>query len=137
MDTPIGFPDPRAAIRDLLRDLLAKRDDDYVAGVTVSVKDPPQADEVPVSPYIQIISDGRYRDSRLNGRATIRVLVWHSDDGLGERLASLCEGLLLAASSRDIRSISPLVGPIPTGDPDTGLPMSYFTITARLRPINL
>lgn len=137
MDTPIDFPDPRLAVRDILRAVLATREEPFVAGVTVSTKAPPISDARPVLPYIQVFSDGRYRDTRLNGRATVRVIVWHTDDGLGERLASLCEALLLAASSAEIRAISPLVGAIPTGDPDTGEPMSYFTVTARLRPTNI
>ncbi|CCQ44314.1 hypothetical protein ARTSIC4J27_238 [Pseudarthrobacter siccitolerans] len=60
--------------------------------------------------------------------------MWHKDEGLGEELASLCEALLLSSASPEIRGFSPLTGSIPTGDPDTGAPMSYFTLTARLSP---
>lgn len=137
MDTAVMFPDPQLAVRDLLRVLLAGRAEAYAQGVTVSTKAPPGTDEAPVLPYIQIQSDGRFRDARLNGRASVRVIVWHKDVGLGENLAGLAEALLLAGSSDRIRGASPLTGPMPTGDPDTGAPMSYFTITARLRPSNL
>ena len=129
MDTAVTFPDPQLAVRDLLRELLADRPEAYAAGAVVSTKGP-----TGVLPYIQVRSDGSFRDARLNGRASIRVVVWHKDEGLGVSLAALAEGLLLAASSDRIRSASSLTGPIPTGDPDTGAPMSYFTITARLRP---
>ncbi|WGH20303.1 tail terminator [Arthrobacter phage MaGuCo] len=130
----IVFPDPQLAVRDLIRSLLAGRSDADAGSAKVSTRSPDGDDARPVLPYVQVRSDGRYRDARLDGRATVRVTVWHKDEGLGDRLASLIEGLLLASSSADVRGCSPLVGPIPTGDPDTGAPMSYFTITARLRP---
>lgn len=137
MDTPIVFPDPQRAVRDLLRVLLADRPEASVAGATVSTRDLPGADENYPLPYIQVRSDGRFRDARLNGRATVRVTVWHRDEGLAEDLAGLCEALLLAASSAQIRGISPVMGPLPAGDEETGLPLSFFTITARLRPRQL
>jgi len=137
VDTAILFPDAQLAGRDLLRRLLAGRTEPVVRNVTVSTRGPDDNDDKPALPYIQVVVDGTYRDSRLNGRATLRVIVWHTDEGLGQRLALLCEALLLASSSDDIRGFSPLVGPIPTGDPDTQEPMSYFTLTARLRPKNL
>lgn len=137
MDTAILFPDAQRAARDLLRALLAGRSEPEAAGVTVSTRGLPGADEDRSLPYVQVRSDGKFRNSRLDGRATIRVIVWHTDEGLAEDLAALCEALILAATSTDIRSVSPVAGPIPTGDPDTGLPLSFFTITARLRPRQL
>lgn len=134
MDQPIVFPDPRLAVRDALRALLAARPEALAQSATVSTKGIPGADEGRPLPYIQIRSDGRYRDSRLNGRATIRVLVYHKDEGLAERLAGICEALLLAASTKDLRGASSVTGPIPTTDPDNGLPFSFITISARLRP---
>lgn len=131
MDTPIVFPDPQLAVRNLLRVLLAER------GITATVTTKPRSAKTESLPYVQIRSDGRYRDARLNGRATIRVLVYHRDEGLGEELAGLIEAILLAADSAQIRGFSPVMGPIPTGDPDTGEPLSFFTLTARLRPANL
>jgi hypothetical protein len=137
VDTAISFPDPQLAVRDLARVLVADRPEPYAAGVTISTRQLPGADESRQLPYVQIRSDGRYRDARLNGRATVRVLVWHKDEGLAEDLAGLLEALLLASSSDKIRGVSPVVGPIPTGDSETGLPLSFFTITARLRPRQL
>ncbi|UJQ86802.1 tail terminator [Arthrobacter phage Reedo] len=131
---PVSFPDPQRAVRDLLRAILASRTESYAAGATVSIKPPAENQTLP---FIQVRSDGRFRDSRLDGRASVRVIVWHTDEGLGEELAGLCEALLLASTSADIRGCSSLTGPIPTGDPDTGAPMSYFTITARLTPRQL
>jgi hypothetical protein len=137
VDTAILFPDPQLAVRDLLRSLLTGRTEPVAANAKVSTKDLPGADENRALPYVQIRSDGSFRDSRLNGRATVRVLVWHTDEGRAQALALLCEALILAARSDDVRSVSPVSGPIPTGDPDTGLPLSFFTITARLTPRQL
>jgi hypothetical protein len=131
------FPDPQLAVRNLLRRILADRSEPYAEGATVSTKPIEEYDEAPGRPYIQVRSDGRFRNSRLNGRATVRVLVYHDDEGLGEKLAALCEALLLAASSPEIRGVAPLVGPLPIGGGADGDPLSYFTITARLRPIQL
>lgn len=136
-DLPVRFPDPQLAVRDLLRTVLADRPEPSAAGVTVSTRDLPGADEARSLPYVQVRSDGSYRDARLNGRATIRVSVWHRDEGRAQDLALLCEALLLSASSADVRGSTSVSGPIPTGDDETGLPLSFLTITARLRPIQL
>ncbi|CCQ44667.1 putative uncharacterized protein [Pseudarthrobacter siccitolerans] len=130
----VVFPDPRRAVRDLLKGLLAARSEPYALGVTVSTKAPTSSSSLP---FVQVKSDGRFRDSRLNGRATVRVLVYHRDEGLGEDLAALAEALLLESSSPQVRGFSPISGPLPTEDPDTGAPLSFFTITARLTPANL
>lgn len=137
MDPVIVFPDPQRAVRDLLRSLLASRPEAAAKGVTVAAKPIPGADERRSLPYVQIRSDGKYRNARLDGRATVRVLAYGKDEGLCDDLASLCEGLLLAASSDEVRGASSVSGPMPTTDPDNGLPLSYFTITARLRPRQL
>lgn len=136
-NTIVNFPDPRLATRDLLRALLTLRNESYAQSATVSTRGLPGADEARSLPYIQVRSDGRFRDSKLNGRATIRILVWHNDAGLAESLASLCEALLLSNNSASLRGFSPVSGPMPVADPETGLPFSYFTITARLRPFQL
>lgn len=135
----IAFPRATPAVRDLIRRLLDNRPESWAQGVTVSTKLPPtSSDEDPGIPRIAVRSDGRFRDSRLNGRASIRVLVWHRDEGLGEELAVLLEGLLLASSVPGvIRGFGPLIGPQSTTDPDTGNPLTYFTVTARLVPSNL
>jgi hypothetical protein len=136
MDTAILFPDAQLAVRDLLRTLLAGRSEPYATGVTVSTREIPGADPFPL-PYVQVRSDGKFRDSRLDGRATVRVLAYGGDVGKSESLAALSEALLLAASSAEVRGSSSVMGPMPTTDPENGLPLSYFTITARLRPHQL
>jgi hypothetical protein len=133
----ITFPDAQRAVRDLLRTLLASRTESYAQGVTVSTRDIPGTDGTYPLPYVQVRSDGKFRDSRLDGRATIRVLAYGGDVGKSEDLAALCEALLLSASNAEVRGSTSVSGPLPTDDPETGLPFSFFTITARLRPSQL
>lgn len=133
--SPITYPNARRETVGILRAALAASSSPLAAGVTVSARKPPEAgDGVEWRPYVRVSSDGRFTDSRLNGRASIRLVVWHTDDGLGEDLAALCEALLLDYHGPKVRSYGPLTGPNPTGDPDTGDPMTYVTVTARLQP---
>lgn len=137
-DTPIRYPDGRRVVRDRLRALLAGRSEASVLGVTVSTLDFPTNDSgTEPLPYIQVKSDGSNRNSRLDGRMTIRLLCYGSDDGLTTDLALIAEALLLADSSDELRGCTTQQSTFPTYDPDTGRPMAYFTLTARLRPSNL
>lgn len=130
MDTPILFGDARLIVRDRLRALLPD--------VTVSTRDYPNNDSRPLAtPYIQVKSDGSLRNSRLNGRDTIRFLCYGADDGLTTTLARRAEALILADSGGELRGCTSQQSTFPTYDPDLGRPMAYFTITARLRPRNL
>ncbi|UYL87617.1 tail terminator [Arthrobacter phage VResidence] len=139
MKPAITFPDAQLAVRDLLRALLASRTEPYALGATVSTREIPSDVTAAQAtlPYVQVRSDGKFRDSRLDGRATVRVLAYGADVGQGENLAALCEALLLSASSADVRGSTSVMGPMPTDDPENGLPLSYFTITARLQPRQL
>lgn len=132
--TLVMFPDAQLETRNRLRELLATRSETYAQGVTVSTRPPVEA----TLPYIQVRTDAGTRDARLNGRATVRVLVWSTDEGLGVKLAALCEALLIGSgSSASIRSVSGLAGPVPVGDDETGDPLAFFSLTVRLRPIQL
>lgn len=139
MKPVIIFPDPQKATRDTLRAAFSVSGDPAAEGVTISTRTLPGSDDGRALPYIQVRSDGRIRDAQLDGRAIMRVLVWHRDEGLAEELAELAEARLLASSGHEIRGFTPVAGPtpLPGGDRDTGLPLSFFTITARLRPSQL
>lgn len=135
MSAPVTFPNPRRVVRDRLRELLAGRAEPYAVGVVVSTKPPAPGGP---RPHVQVLSDGSFRDARLNGRASIRLLVYHGDDGLAEDLAGLVESLMLASSSSaSIRGASPLSGPRPADDEELGEPFAYLTLTVRLTPDNL
>lgn len=140
MSKPIVvFPDAQLLVRNLLRTLLAGRSEAEAQGVFVTTKSIPGSDENPSLPYVQVRTDQSFRSQTVDGRSTIRVVVWHKDEGLGIRLASLIEGLLLsdAGTTSQIRGFTSIAGVIPTEDPDTNDPMSYITLTARLKPIQL
>ncbi|QNO12673.1 tail terminator [Arthrobacter phage Snek] len=137
MKAAVTFPDAQRAVRDLLRSLLSSRSEPSALGATVSTRGLEGSDESRPLPYVQVRSDGKFRDARLDGRATVRVLVYHRDVGLAEDLAALAEALLLSASNAEIRGSSSVAGPIPTDDDETGLPLSFFTITTRLVPRQL
>ena len=131
----VRYPDAQRAARDLLREALAGREEPEAQGVTVGTRIPSwAADEAPTRPFVMVRLDGMSRTSRLDGRALIRVAVWHTDEGLALDLASLVEALFLAARSPEIRSVESSAGPIPAADPDTGDPLAFFRVTAHLRP---
>lgn len=139
MDIPVLFPDGRRVVRDRLRTLLPGRPDSQ--GITlehISTRGQPQDDaNEPVVPYIQVKSDGSIRDSRLDGRITIRLLCYGADDAQTQLLANLAEALILADHAGDLRGCTPQQSAFATYDPDSGRPMSFLTFTARLRPSNL
>ena len=132
--TAVTFPDARLITRDALTRLLAGRAEPEGLGVTVSTK---PSDPQGHRPYVRVQADGSSRTSQLNGQQAIRVSIWHRDEGLGFALARLLEALLLDTRAPGVRSFGTRTGPLPTEDPDTGEPLSYFTITARLVPTQL
>lgn len=132
--TGLVFPDARLITRDVLRTLLADRPEPEAQGVTVSTK---PSDPQGARPYVRVQVDGSSRTPRLNGQQAVRLSIWHRDEGLGFALARLCEALLLGAHAPGVRSFGDRTGPLPTEDPDTGEPLSYLTLTARLVPEQL
>ncbi|WGH21360.1 tail terminator [Arthrobacter phage Emotion] len=130
------FPDPQPIVRNAIRAVLAGRSEPHALGATVSTK-AALADGKRPFPWVQVRSDGQFRDSRLNGRATMRVLVWHKDEGTAQALAGLIEALLLEHGGSGLRGFNPVTGPLPAGDQATGEALSFFTLTARLEPVNL
>jgi hypothetical protein len=134
--TLITFADAQLVTRDALRRLLGTRLEPYALDVTVSTRDLPGDDSARPLPYVRVTDDGpASRDSRLVAVAPLRVVVWHTDVGLAKALAGLIEGLLLdEAVANGVRGYTPGTGPVGTEDPDTGLPIAYITIDARLAP---
>lgn len=130
MEPVIVFPDAQLAVRNVLRELIPAAEH-----ATVSTREITGSDNDWHLPYIQVRTDGSYRDSHLNGRSTVRIICYGVDEGDSLRLAALCEGILLAADSNEqLRGCNPIMGPYATTDPDNDLPFAYFTVTARLRP---
>lgn len=131
----IIFDDPLPDARALLGALLGSTTEASAAGVTVGVRPLPGDDASRPLPYVQIVADSpATRDARLNGSAVLRFACYGRDAGAGTALAALCEALLIGASGGRIRAFNPETGPLPAIDPDLDIPVTSFTLTARLRP---
>ena len=129
----VTFPDAR------MTTLAVLRASDRLTGVEFGTKPyDVEAADPPALPYAAVALDGARGQWPVVQVATIRVSVWHETEAEGEALAALVRAVLLAYSGdTDVRSFGELTGPIPTTDPDSGGPLSFFTVAARLRPITL
>lgn len=139
MKPRIIFPDAQLAIVTLLREQLATLDFTYVDGFTVGTKVPgdKSLDDSHL-PYILVRLDGALTSKRVDEDATIRISVWHKTEAQGLALAQACRALLTSyEGGSTIRVITSLTGPVPTSDPESGDPLSTFTVAVRLRPTTL
>lgn len=137
--TLASYPDPLLAVVDRIRSALAGRPEPYSYWATVGTK-PPEDTLRPDSPYVLVAIDGATSRDRLgtDERSIVRVTVWHGTASNAYALARLVYALCLAApGDARLRSLSPLAAPIPGSDPDTGQPLSTFTLSARMRPVSL
>ncbi|WP_143740500.1 hypothetical protein [Micromonospora echinospora] len=92
-------------------------------------------DDVPALPYAMVASDGAFVRQPTTLVATVRVAVWGESDAAGYDLADDLHATLLGyEGGSEVRGFGPLTGPLPTEDPDTGQPLTSFTVSARLRP---
>lgn len=139
MKPAITFPDAMLAVVETLRDRLELVDQAYVTGVSVGTKVPTDKSlDKKQLPYVLVRLDGSSLAHQVNEEATIRVSVWHSTEAKGIALAQACRALLLSfEGDARIRVIKPLSGVIPTSDPESGDPLSTFTVAVSLRPFNL
>lgn len=126
---PIRFADPRAATLATLRALRPG-----VTFGTLRLDDFPEND-VPALPYAMVAADGTFIRQRATATATVRVTVWAETDAAGYALADDLHADLLAwEGGPGVLGFRPQSGPLPTDDPDTGRPMTFFSVRARLRP---
>lgn len=139
MKPTIIFPDAMLAVVEVLRDRLELVDQTYVEGFTVGTKVPADKSlDKRVLPYILVRLDGSTLTQQVNEEATIRISVWHSTEAKGIALAQACRALLLSyGGGAKIRVIQPLTGTIPSSDPESGDPLSSFTVAVSLRPFTL
>lgn len=129
----VTFADARIATLDLLRERLAS----YAPSATAGTKTPEElGTNYPGAPYVMVALDASAPDP--NGvveTVTVRVAVWGESDAAGQALAQTAHALLLAYEGGvDVRSFAERTGPVPTGDPESGSPLSSFTVAARMRP---
>lgn len=139
MKPRIIFPDPMLAAVELLRDSFQSINLDYAQGVTIGTRVPEdKALDKSYLPYVLVRLDGSTLIQQVHEQATIRISVWHSTEAKGIALAQVCRALLLSfEGGTKIRVVKPLTGPIPSSDPESGEPLSTFTVALTMRPLTL
>ena len=128
---------PRVIFPDAMKAALAiLRAEPLLDGVTFGTKPLDVTSETaPSVPYAAVRLAATFPRYPVGETATLRVSVWAATDAEGLALAQRVRAVLLAhPGNGDVRSFGPLTGPVPTEDPDTRGPLSYFTVAARLRP---
>lgn len=134
-----SYPDPLLASVNYVRSALAGRPEPYTFWATVGTK-VPDGTVRPEAPYVLVAIDGATSRDRhgTDERAVVRVTVWHSTESSAYALARLVYAVCLAhPGDGTLRSFAPLAAPIPALDPETGQPISTFTLSAQMRPLSL
>jgi hypothetical protein len=128
----VAFPDPIFETLRILRDRLPGHPEtSAVACGTLQVEETTES-----LPYLMVALDGSTTRYPVSETASLRIVVWAGTDLEALRIAQIARGLLFSLG-RDskVRSYGePSTGPRPDTDPDTGGPLSSFTVSARLRP---
>jgi hypothetical protein len=132
----VVFPDVQSAGAGVLRDALEGRPEPYAEDAKVGTRVPgDRSPETPSLPYVLVRLDGSLpHGSGANVRCTLRCTVWHEDADQAHDLAQLAMGLLIAHDGTVLRSVRYATGPLPATDPDSGIDLSTFTVTANARP---
>jgi len=127
------FPDATSATIEVLRQRVPAE----VLGVTFGTLDPAtQATGGPPLPYVRVRLDTAY-GSRTPATHTsaMRLNVYDHSEEETLHLGHICLAVLRAyPGGEKVRHFRYLTGPVSTVDPDTGAPMTYLTLGARLRP---
>lgn len=132
MKPAVTFPDAKLAALPVLR----ARVPAHAAGVTFVTKDyAPDDPDRPALPYVVVSVDAAFGRYPVTRSATVRLVAHTETDAEAPALAGVCQAVLLAyEGDAAVRGFGELTGPIPTTDPDTGGPVAYVTVAARLRP---
>ncbi|WNT44331.1 tail terminator [Microbacterium phage Mabodamaca] len=131
MSDPIIFDDARLATRDYLRDVLPS----YARDVPVSINRPTRSSSASPSRAVWVRGGTPSRDTTVSASALVRLAIYGDDEGDAVRLGSIVEALLLHEATSDaLLGFTPVSGPAPGTDPDTGDPFALVIIRARLRP---
>lgn len=131
----VVFPDARIATLAVLRAEASTIGD----GVTFGTRVPDVANTGgPTLPFVLVSHDATYGRFPVTETAAIRLTVWAASEAATLALAQRARAVLLAyPGGTAVRSFGRLTGPIPTADPDSGTPIAYLTVAARLRPTQL
>lgn len=130
--TDTNFPDALLATLGIMR-ALAPGEATYGTKFLEEFAD----GDVPVLPYVRLDIDSTAMQWPVLATVGLRVMVWDVSDATGLARAWRLFGMLRRyGGGSEIRAFrGPSTGPIPASDPDTGRPLSSFTIAALLRPI--
>ncbi len=131
------FPDPQVAAVTVLRNT-----PDLPPGLTFGTKtwrpgDPP----APPLPHVVVSVDLERPSFAAQGdavatRVDLRLVAHAESEYAAGQLARWCVAALHAhRGGQGVRYFRTTTGPIPSYDLDTGSPVSYFTVQARLRPV--
>lgn len=129
---PTTYSDPRLVTIETLRAAFPD--------VTVSARVPMERSlDAETLPLLVVTLDALRGDRhRADSRADVRVLAYAVGDAETFDLARRAEAALLSsAPSAEVRAYLPLSGPVPASDPESGAPLSAFTVEALLRPVTI
>jgi hypothetical protein len=131
----VVFPDPILATLELLRERVSP----HYPNVSFVSRDYDESDpDNPGRPYLVVRQDGAYGQHPVTRTAALRLVAHETSEAKAYRLASVCQAVLLAYEGGvKVRSYGDLTGPIPSKDVDSGEPLAFFTVAARLRPSTL
>lgn len=126
------FPDALLATLSVLR-TLAPAEATYG---TKFLEEFPDGD-IPTLPYVRLDIDATDVQWPVLATVGLRVMVWDVTDAAGLARAWRLYGVLRRyGGGSEIRAFrDPATGPVPASDPDTGRPLTSFTIAALMRPI--
>jgi hypothetical protein len=135
----IIFPDAMLAVIEALKLKLETVSAEHVTTYTIGTRVPGDKSlDKSTLPYILVRLDGSSLSRVVDETATIRIAVWHSSESKGLALAGVLRALLLSyEGDSKIRAIQSLTGTVPASDPESGEPLSSFTVAVHLRPITL
>lgn len=139
MKPALIFPDAMLAVIEALKIKLDLVSSEYVTAYTIGTRVPgdKSLDKADL-PYILIRLDGSTLNRVADEEATVRIAVWHVSEAKGLQLAQVCRALLLSyEGDSKIRAVQSLTGIIPSSDPESGDPLSSFTVAVHLRPSTL
>lgn len=130
----VVFPD---ALLETLA-VLRSRTDLYPSATFGTYTPEPADDGGPALPYVRVSLDSASGKYPVSQSASVRVYVWGVNAAGALALAHRCRAVLLAFDGNaKVRHFRDLTDPIPSTDPDSGAPVAFFTVAARLRPETL
>lgn len=123
-------PNVRKLIVALLTTLLTSRGEDVTVDTSLPVGWTPAS-----KPHILISLDGTPEAAYpVKSSASVRITAFSGGENLSERLATLCQGLLIHYSGdRSISSIQFLSGALPAKDTTTKAEMSFVAVRVNTR----